>query len=167
MSIASMARAVLLCGALLIAPVQAWAKTTTINDVTVDVPAGFTVESSSRGLLAKTPDEEVYVWVETYLPDEEEAIRGEHVRYWKHHEVALNDDPVTKDTEGTPPVHSTAFLKATWKGDPTIVRYVAVGPFGPKKEMVLITYWASPEGDKAFNDKIVKMVDTMDVNIQK
>lgn len=136
----------------------AHAKTTTVNDITLDVPGGYEVSSSKRGIEVKSPDGEVYVWVETFLGAESETLLAEHKRYWKEQKVVLGNPTTTTGKSGEADVENTNFPDATWKGDPTVVRYSAIGPFGSQKEMLLVTYWASPSGDKEFGDTIQKMV---------
>ena len=136
----------------------AQAKMTTINDITLDVPAGYKVSSSKRGVLVKSPDDEVDVWVETFHGSESETLLAEHSAYWKKEKVVLGKSSTSNGKSGDADVENTVFPDATWKGDPTVLRYSAIGPFGSQKEMLLVTYWASPTGDKDFGDSIQKMV---------
>ena len=161
------AKSVLL-GTLIVASLGASAKEVVLNDITLDVPSGYKVEESTRGVLVKSPDGEVDVWVEVYKDIETDKLIGEHDRYWKKNEVAMNGDGERSSREdGDIHVNRTDFKHATWKGDPTVLRYTAVGPYGSQKEWVLITYWASPEGDKEFNDDIQKMIGTLHVRYEK
>ena len=64
-------------------------------------------------------------------------------------------------------MENTTFPKATWKGGPTVLRYSAIGPFGSQKEMLLVTYWASPSGDREYGDSIQKMVGNIDFKYPK
>ena len=73
----------------------------------------------------------------------------------------------TSGKSGEADVHVTDYPDATWKGDPTVLRYSSIGPFGPHKEMVLVTYWASPSGDKEFGGSIQKMVSDIDFKIRQ
>ena len=133
--------------ALLFAPASVFAKPLTMKDITVDVPASFKASGSDRGIEMKTPDEEVFVWVETYTPASEAAIMGEHEAYWKEQGVKLADPEKSTNDKRNPPTHATDYKGATWKGDPTILRYFHVGPFGKSDKSILVTLWASPAGN--------------------
>lgn len=146
----------------------AQAKVTTINDITLDVPDGYKSSSSTRGLLVKTPDSEVDVWVEVAKAADFDTMMKEHDRYWEKNKVLLNGDGNKTDSkQGDINVSKVDFDKATWKGDPTVLRYTFVGPLGPEKKIVVITYWASPAGDKSFGANLQKMVDSLNVKIEQ
>lgn len=59
----------------------AFAKTTTINGITVDVPEGYEVASSKRGIFIKSSDKEVDLWIELFSAADVPAARKEHVDY--------------------------------------------------------------------------------------
>ncbi len=149
--------------ALLLAPAPVFAKSMTLNDITVEVPASFKASESNRGIELKTPDDEVFVWVETYLPDEEDAIQGEHDKYWKKHKVVLKDPEKATNGKNTPPTRITDYKGATWKGDPTVLRYYFVGPFGKGNKSILVTLWASPEGDSEHKAELQTIYDSISV----
>ncbi|MGI4764249.1 MAG: hypothetical protein ACRYGP_04170 [Janthinobacterium lividum] len=143
---------------LMLFPVGAYAKSTTINDITLDVPDGYKISSSKRGILVKSPDGEVDVWVETFAGSDSHTLLTEHSNYWKKENVELGEPTTTMGKSGEADVEKTNFPTATWKGEPTVLRYSAIGPFGSQKEMLLVTYWASPTGDQQYGDSIAKMV---------
>lgn len=149
----------LVLAALLALPATgAQARSTTINDITLDVPDGYKVSSSNRGVLVKTPDGEVDVWVEIFAGSDSETLLSEHAAYWRKEKVELGDAETTTGKSGEADVENTNFPKATWKGDPTVLRYSEIGPFGSQNERLLVTYWASPSGDQHYGDSIQKMV---------
>ena len=149
--------------ALLLAPAAAFAKPLTVNDITVDVPASFKASESDRGIEMKTPDEEVFVWVETYTPDTEAAIMGEHETYWKEQGVKLADPQKSTNDKRSPPTHATDYKGATWKGDPTVLRYFHVGPFGKSNKSILVTLWASPAGNDGHVADLQTIYDSINV----
>ncbi len=153
----------LVVAALLLAPAPLFAKAMTVNDITVEVPSSFKASESDRGVEMKTPDEEVFVWVETYLPKEEDTIEGEHTKYWNEQGVKLADPQKTVNDKHTPPTHATDYKGATWKGEPTVLRYFHVGPFGKSDKSILVTLWASPDGDKAHSADLQKIYDSISV----
>ena len=147
----------------MLAPAPVFAKSLTLNDITLEVPAGFRASEANRGVELKTPDDEVFVWVETYKPDEEETIRGEHDRYWQKHKVVLKDPEKATLGKTTPQTRMTDYKGATWKGDPTVLRYYFVGPFGKSNKSILVTLWASPEGDSAHKAELQEIYDSISV----
>ena len=157
----------LLLAALCAIPAVAQARTMVLGDITLDVPDDYKISSSKRGVLAKTPDNAVDVWVETFKGDDLDVLTQEHERYWEKNKVAQNGDGerVNKKS-GEISINTIDFTKATQKGDPTVLRYLKMGPFGADKKMVLVTYWASPEGDKEYGSQIQKMIDTLSVKVQ-
>lgn len=87
---------------LAVAPTTVHAAKTTVNDITLDVPAGYKVSSSKRGVLVKTPDGEVDVWVETFLGAETKKLLSEHASYWHKEKVELGDATTSKENPATP-----------------------------------------------------------------
>ena len=148
-------------------PAAGHARTLVLGDITLDVPDDYKISSSKRGVLAKTPDGSVDVWVETFKGDDVGSLQQEHEKYWDKNKVVTNGDgEQTSKKSGEVSIDTIDFTKATWKGDPTVLRYLRIGPFGPEKKMVLVTYWASPEGNKEFGSQVQKMVDTLSVKVQ-
>ena len=149
--------------------VGTYAKPTTINKITLDVPDGFEMSKSSRGVEVKTPDEEVLTWFEVYKGSEGEALEAEHEKYWNDNDVAANGDPevATAKSDDNIDVQTRFFEKATWKGKPTVLRYVRIGPMGPDQNYVLMTVWASPEGINAHGNDVVHMINTLSTNMKR
>ena len=135
------------------------AKTTTINDITLDVPDDYKVANSKRGILVTSKDGEVDLWIELFSAADQPTVFEEHMNYWKKKDVDLHGDgETTKTKSGERDTVNTKFPDATWKGDPTVLHYSANGPFGPQNWTLLLTYWASPQGDRQHGDEINKMV---------
>jgi hypothetical protein len=115
--------------------------------VGIDVPAAWKTSPTARGVEVRSPDEEVFFWLETYRPADEAAVRKEHVDYFAGQGVTPAGDPrVSRYEEGAMKVQATD-LPATWQGKPTVLRYLAIDAGLPDGRMVLLSYWASPEGD--------------------
>jgi hypothetical protein len=141
-----------------------YAKSTTIGDITLDVPDTFAASASSRGVELKTPDEEVFTWFEVYKGTEGDTIQAEHEKFWKENDVVTNDPQMTNAKVGEINVATMFFPKATWQGKPTVLRYVKLGPVGGGT-MVLMTVWASPEGINKHGKEVEHMLDTLDVKV--
>ena len=142
-----------------------YAKSTTIGAITLDVPDAFQASESARGVELKTPDEAVYTWFEVYKGSEGDTLQAEHGKYWKDNDVVLNDPQLTDRKSGNISVSTMFYNHATWQGNPTIVRYVKVGPVAASGTMVLMTVWASPEGINAHGKEVEHMLDTLNVKI--
>lgn len=114
----------------------------------IDIPADWKTKATKRGIEVRSPDEEVFFWVEVYLPADQASVSKEHESYFAGQGVTITGEPkVSRSEEGGIKVQATAF-PATWKGAPTVLRYLAIDPSLPAGNRVLISYWASPEGDK-------------------
>ncbi len=145
--------------------VPAYAKTVTMNDLTIELPDTFKVSDSKRGLKAQSSDKEVDLWVETYKDAEIDAIVEESTRYFAKNNVVTSDEPVRTQTTG-PSQHDVEaydYKDATWKGKPTVLRYLRIGPFGSENKRVLFTLWASPNGDSEHAKEIDAIVNSVDV----
>ena len=144
------------------------AKNVTINNITVDVPSSFQASEYKRGMEVKTDDDEVFVWFETSSGSETQGLVDEHNAYWKENDVALSDpvEETSTQTSGTQQ-KTLDFKSATWKGKPTVVRYVFIGPMGPAKSMVVYTLWASPEGFRAHGQEVMGMLQSMNARVEK
>lgn len=129
--------------------------------VSVDVPGGWKSSATSRGIEVRSPDEEVFFWLEVYLPAQLEAIRAEHQAYFTKQGVKITGEPkVATINEGTVKVVATD-LPATWNGKPTVLRYLAIDPSLPGQNQILLSYWASPEGDKTHEVAFKKVIGSL------
>jgi hypothetical protein len=133
--------------------------------VVVDVPAAFVSKSMERGVQLKTPDGEIYVWFETFGPDEIDALIKEHNDYWAKEGVSLGGDTDRFEKDfGGKKVVATDYKGATWKGKPTVIRYLAIDANLPSQKCVLMSLWASPESDKAHDDEVMGMIGSLKIN---
>jgi hypothetical protein len=119
--------------------------------VTVEVPQGWQTSKIDRGIQAKTADEEVLVWFESYRPAQLETLLAEHNAYYKEQGVTINgQDPAEEKEFPTYSVKVTDY-KATYEGKPTVLRYVSVASKDPSKRRLLVSVWASPEGSEKYD----------------
>lgn len=127
----------------------------------IDIPNGWKTSATKRGIEVRSPDEEVFFWVEVYHPADLAAVRGEHERYFAGQGVKATGEPkVSRNETGNVKIQATAF-PATWKGAPTVLRYLAIDPGLPAGNQILISYWASPEGDKTHDAAFTKVLQSL------
>ena len=124
---------------------------------TVALSDVWDVSRIDRGIQAKAKDQDVYVWVEAYAPDELDIIIAEHNAYWKDQGVVVTGRDTSAHEENGATVQITTEA-ATWKGQPTVLNYVEFNLGLPSKSNVVLTYWASPEGDKALHSEVGKIL---------
>ena len=127
---------------------------------TVSFPDSWKVSGTKRGVQAKSPDDEVYVWIETVPDAEINTLQKEHNDYFAKQGVTMKEAPVNgKEVDG----HKWAFIepKATWKDKPTVIRYIVINPGHPSGKTIVFTYWASPEGDKNYDAEMNKALDSL------
>jgi hypothetical protein len=130
--------------------------------ISVNVPAGWATSSTDRGLEVSTQDEEVFIWVETFVPAQRKALVAEHESYFAKQGVKIAGEPEIKaETQAAFKVQATN-LPATWNGKPTILRYLAYDLNLPGQTQILFTYWASPEGDKKYQAAIGAFFGSLD-----
>lgn len=128
---------------------------------TIDLPSKWSVGEIKRGVEAKSPDEEVYLWFEVFTPAEYDALLGEHQTYFDRQGVKiLGEGKAISDEVSGMRVKVTDF-PARWKGKPTVLRYLAFDFGLPSQQQVLMSYWASPEGDEAHDAAMKAIIESM------
>lgn len=142
-------------------PAMAGPLTLTAADpiATVTIPDEWSGKKITRGLEIKTPDEEVYLWFELIAPGEIDSVQKEHNTYFEKEGVTVTGVSETKKTEVNGRAWSFTELAATNKDGPSIIRYVAINPNLASGKIILMTYWASPEGDKTHDAAMTKLID--------
>jgi hypothetical protein len=129
---------------------------------TLAVPDDWIATPSPRGIQIRTEDEEVYIWAETYKPHELETIVAEHNAYWREQGVNITGRDLSQHTENGVSWQVVS-QNATYNGDPTVLMYMEFDLGLPSKSNILITYWASPEGHKEYEDEVGKLIKSMAV----
>jgi predicted Zn-dependent protease len=164
----NMRKIVLVVAALLCLPGFAIAKTAKLTPsdtvASLDFPDSWKVTNIKRGVQAKSPDEEVYVWAELVPSDEVDTVQKEHDDYFEKQKVTMaKSDPVAKEVDG----RRWAFIEpqATWKGKPTVVRYIIIDPKVASGKIVVFTYWASPEGDKNYDKEMDGLINSLKASL--
>jgi hypothetical protein len=81
----------------------------------VDIPDDWEVVDTKRGFGVKSPDKEVFFWVETFTPDQRASVVAEHVRYFNRQGVEITGEPkVSTHGDRTVSIQDTS-LHATWR----------------------------------------------------
>lgn len=151
----------LLIGLMLFGSPTVLAKEIKVDSVIINAPDDFKTSETSRGVELKTVDDEVFVWLDTYNPSEKSKLISEHDKYWKENSVVLKNSKTLDISEpGSIKTEVTDFQNATWRGAPTIVRYISVGPTPSDGKMALFTIWASPEGFKKYGKIVLSILET-------
>lgn len=159
-------RLVLLAGlAASVGATPGWAKTVKIPATTppmaVEIPGAWTASTVKRGLEIKSDDEGVFLWIETYNEANYETIKAEHGRYFEGQGVTVTGEPKIEPRRYAG--YGLAFLDlpAIWKGKPTVLRYILVEPDDKAKRRLMMSYWASPEGDRTHDAAMNKLVESL------
>jgi hypothetical protein len=143
------------------------AKLTPDDTVAVlDFPDSWKLSTIKRGLQAKSPDEEVYVWAELVPSDQVDTVQKEHDAYFEKQKVTMSQaDPDGKEVDG----RQWAFItpKATYKGETTVIRYIIINPKVASGKIIVFTYWASPQGDKNYDKEMDGVINSLRASIAK
>lgn len=125
---------------------------------TVTIPDDWTHGKIARGVEIKSPDEEIYLWLELIAPGEIEAVQKEHNAYFEKEGVTITGASETVKSEVDGRAWSFTELKAKSSDGASIIRYIAINPNVASGKIVMLTYWASEEGHKEHDAVMGKMV---------
>jgi hypothetical protein len=98
--------------------------------------------------------------------DEIETVQKEHDEYFEKQKVTMaKTHPVGKEIDG----HKWAFIdpEATYKGKPTVIRYIIINPNVASGKTIVFTYWASPEGAKNYDKEMDGMLNSLKASLAK
>lgn len=129
---------------------------------TFTVPDGWSASRTKRGIQMSTDDEEVYMWAETYKPDDLKKIVAEHDDYWREQGVVITGRDLSQHVEDGKSVQVVA-QKATYEGKPTVLLYMEYDLGLASKSSILVTYWASPEGHQEHADAVGQIIKSMEI----
>lgn len=120
--------------------------------VLVDIPDEWKTVPIKRGTESRSPDGEVFLWFETYLPNEYNTIQREHEAYFRKQGLALRPDPKRNAfRRNDMQVRSTTF-DAVWRGQPNVLIYLVHELGTPLGHQLLLTYWASMVGHSTYDE---------------
>ncbi len=127
----------------------------------VTVPDAWTTAKVKRGVEIRTPDEEIYIWFELVAPGEIDTLQKEHNSYFEKEGVTITGASETMKQEVNGKAWSFTELKAKSKDGDSIIRYIAINPNVASGKIIMMTYWASPEGDKEHDAAMKALVDSI------
>ena len=128
--------------------------------ITLDIPDSWEVTQIARGIQAKTADEEVFLWFETFAPAQAPTVAKEHEKYFADQGVSITGAAESRILEESGAVVRVTSFPATYEGKPTVLRYISVEPGDPAKKRLLVSYWASPEGDKQYDPDTQRIINS-------
>jgi hypothetical protein len=123
----------------------------------VTVPDDWSTSKITRGLQIKTPDDEIYIWFELIAPGEIDAVQKEHNGYFDKEGVTITGSSETVKKEINGRAWSFTELKAKSSDGDSIIRYVAINPNVASGKIIMMTYWASLDGDKEYDSAMNQM----------
>jgi hypothetical protein len=129
--------------------------------VTISFPKAWAVSDIDRGLESKTPDEEVYVWAETFRANESDTLMQEHESYFTKQGVAITGKPRSETRTVNGLTMTFLDFPATWNGAPTVLQYMLIDPGLPSGWKLLMTEWGSPKGDKMYQSDLNSIMDSI------
>lgn len=127
---------------------------------TIELPNDWKVTEVKRGIEVRSGDEEVYLWFEVYAAGARDAVVAEHESYFKTQGVVIAGEPKIRKTETNGVTTQITDFPATWQGGPTVLRYVSIDLGLSSSKQVLLSYWASPEGDRTHDAAMRRLVDS-------
>jgi hypothetical protein len=125
--------------------------------VMIDVPSDWTVTQIDKGVELSTEDDEVYIAVEGTPMKGLVELATDAIRYLNRAGVSV-DKSTEKTDEGT--VNGFKMDSIGWAGqdkDGDVLIHLMILTITPTRG-VLFTYWASPQGDKEYDEAIRKIV---------
>lgn len=133
--------------------------------IKADIPATWKVSEIKRGIQAKTADGEVFLWFESYRPSQLEALLAEHNAYFKGQGVIITAEPKASAEEYPNYALKVSTYPATYEGKPTVLRYLSVVPKAEGKRHLLLSYWASPEGDEEYRSEMKAILQSLAASV--
>lgn len=129
---------------------------------TLAIPPSWIATPSPRGLQIRTEDEEVYVWAQTYKARELKKVVAEHNAYWREQGIEITGHDLSQQSDNGVSWQVVSH-NATYKGDPTVLLYLEFDLGLKSGSNILITYWASPEGNKEHGDELGALIKSLTV----
>lgn len=159
-------RSLLIAAFLLSSSALVQAETMEVNPerpiVSANLPNAWDISRVDRGIQAISKDQDAFVWVESYLPGELDEIIAEHNAYWKEQGVEITGHESTEHSENGKSYVITEET-ATEDGKPTKLMYAEYSLGLGSKRNIVVTYWASPEGDKKYEHTVGDIFSSMTV----
>ncbi len=129
--------------------------------ITAEIPGSWKVSEIKRGIQAKTADDEVYLWFESYRPAQLPTLIGEHNTYFKEQGVTITGEAKVREADFPTYALKTSEYPAVYEKKPTVLRYISVVPKSGDLRHLLVSYWASPEGDKEYDGETNAIINSL------
>ena len=127
----------------------------------ITIPDGWKPGAIDRGVEGRSPDEEVYIWAEAYTDDTIQTVMSEHEAYFTRQGVAVVGQAKTVEVVRNGLKMKALDVPATWRGKKTVLQYVMIEGGLASGRKVLLTEWASPEGDKMYDPDTTAMLESV------
>lgn len=126
----------------------------------VMIPDSWKPEDIDDGVQAHSPDGSVYLSIEVGDVGNINDLIDNTFAYLKKNKVRI-DESTKKDTEIT--LNGLSVKDITWTGrdkdGPTVVGVSLIAV--PSEKVLILTHWASPEGEKKYNDAIAAIMQSI------
>lgn len=131
------------------------------RETPIVMPDNWAVQTIPRGIQIRSNDEEVYMWVEAVTDGSLEEAMDEYMDYFKKEGVTFTGAPTQSKSSiaGTPVLFID--FPATYKGKPNLVRMLVSDAKAGEAKGMLVGYWASPEGDKKYEQPVGRIVEDL------
>ncbi len=129
--------------------------------ITAEIPGSWKVSEIKRGIQAKTADDEVYLWFESYRPAQLPTLIGEHNTYFKEQGVTITGEAKAREADFPTYALKISEYPAVYEKKPTVLRYISVVPKSGDLRHLLVSYWASPEGDKEYDGETNAIINSL------
>ncbi|MSO99570.1 MAG: hypothetical protein EXR07_00755 [Acetobacteraceae bacterium] len=127
----------------------------------VTFPDSWNVRQVNRGLEASTKDQEVYIWVEAYTEATLDKLRSEHEEYFTAQGVEVKGPPQIHTITKNGLEMKAMDVPAAWNGKRTVLRYVFFDPGLASDWKLMLSSWASPEGDKQYDAESTSILESV------
>ena len=143
------------------------AEAKTVSMTTNGAPLSFNIPDDwhssgiSQGLEIKSPDDEIFLWVEAYNDPELDSIEQEHTKYFIEQGIVINGEPKIESQDFDHYGLASLHFSAQWNNKPTVLRYLMIVPKEAAASRLILSYWASPIADKAYDGAVGSLIDSL------
>lgn len=128
---------------------------------TVALPDDWKAVPIRRGIETRSPDGEVFLWLETYKPNEYNEIQREHESYFRRQGLKLDREPKRSAYKRNDMQVRSTIFDATWRGKANVLIYLVHELGTAMGDQLLLTYWASQEGHAKYDADMKSIVESI------